>query len=147
MDNKKLASALNATGKECFVSYLKYFSDFQLTNEDIASIIQRERGYTFNSCRSRTSKARSILKNNRLEDALQIIIEADRTDFQCRTKAQELLKNIKSQKTKTVIRKNTSDTSVSSTKEYKNNETAPSSFRPNLNTRTITKTFNIKFPD
>ena len=104
MDDKKLVSALNATGKECFVSYLEYFTDSQLTNEDIASIIQRERGYTFNSCRSRTSKARSILKNNRLNDALQIIIAADRTDYQCRTKAHELLNDIKPSKLKTLIK-------------------------------------------
>ena len=151
MDDKKLVSALNAIGKECFVSYLEYFTDSQLTNEDIASIIQRERGYTFNSCRSRTSKARSILKNNRLNDALQIIIAADRTDYQCRIKAQELLNDIKPSKLKTIIRKRTPEISALPTTVNKNNEilspSAHSGFNPNFNKRRIAKISNIKFPD
>jgi len=148
MDNKKLASALNATGKECFISYLKYFVDFQLANEEIASIIQRERGYTFNSCRSRTSKARSILKNNKLKEALQIIIEADRTEYQCRIKAQELLNEIKSPKSTTLIRKNTPQKStLSITENNKNTSSTSLSLSANFNSRKIVKISSIKFPD
>jgi hypothetical protein len=151
MNDGKLVSALNATGKECFVSYLKHFSDSHLTNEEIASIIQRERGYTFNSCRSRTSKARSILKNNRLKDALQIIIEADRTDYQCRIKAQELLNEIEPQKIKIITRNRPAGISALSTTVHSNNKTSSlsttSGFKPNFNHRRIAKISNIKFPD
>lgn len=152
MNDEKLVSALNATGKECFVSYLEYFIDSRLSNEEIASIIQRERGYTHNSCRSRTSKARSILKNNRLKDALRIIIEADRTDYQCRKKAQELLNEIAPQKHKTITRKRIPETSGASSATPKDNKAISSpSLSPVLKHNTTPKVVaeipNIKFPD
>lgn len=94
MTDNELIEALNAIGKECFVSYFKYFKDFSLSNEEIARMIERDRGYTLNSCNSRTSKARAILRNNRGKDALQLIIGAERVDFQCRENAKKLLDNL-----------------------------------------------------
>ena len=91
MNDEKLVSALNATGKECFVSYLEYFIDSRLSNEEIASIIQRERGYTHNSCRSRTSKARSILKNNRLKDGYYPMSIDNESNFRTNKKHLHLL--------------------------------------------------------
>jgi hypothetical protein len=120
MDEEKLVSALKAIGKECFISYLDYFTNWQLSNEEIASVIQQERSYTLNSCRSRTSKARSILKNDRLRDALQIIISSDRTDYQCRSKAKKILNDLKYYKPKTTIRRIVANTLApnSSTTNY-----------------------------
>ena len=114
MNNEKLISALRATGQECFVSYLDYFANPKLSNEEIASIIQSERKYTLNSCRSRTSKARSIIKNCKLKDALKLIIDADRTDYQCRQKAQEILNDIEPPKYVTIVRRETQSLPISS---------------------------------
>lgn len=152
MTDEKLVSALKAIGKECFVSYFEYFIDSRLSNEDIASIIQRERGYTHNSCRSRTSKARSILKNNRLKDALQIIIEADRTDYQCRKKAQKLLNEITPQRFKAITRKRVAETTValSPTPNENNKISSPSLppvLRNNFAHKVVAKTSSIKFLD
>ena len=151
MNNEKLISALNATGKECFVAYLDYFVDEQLSNEEIASVIERERGYTHNSCRSRTSKARSILKSGKLNDALQIIIEADRTDYHCRQQAQEILNGLKPHKNKTLVRKRV-QSSLASAQETENNKKASpptvSIIPSHPSTKNIvTNTASIKFPD
>ena len=107
MDDKKLTAALNATGKECFVSYFKYFKDSSLSNDEIARMIERDRGYTYNSCNSRTSKARTIIKNSRAKDALQIIVDADRVDIQCRINAQKLIDGLEVNIPKAILRKNT----------------------------------------
>ena len=151
MNNEKLISALKATGKECFVSYLDYFVDPKLSNEEIASVIQRARGYTHNSCRSRTSKARSILKSGRLKDALRIIIESDRTDYQCRQRAQEILDGMSPPKSKTIIRKRAQVISVSSTKN-EGNKTITTSTASSISNHQFTKNIDtnrasIKFPD
>jgi uncharacterized protein YeeX (DUF496 family) len=107
MDNQKLIDALKAIGQECFVSYFEYFFDLSCSNHEIASIIQIERKYTHKSCSSRTSKARSIIKNNMTKEALQIIIESVKTDYKIRDKARVLLDNIK--QPKVIIPNNSQD--------------------------------------
>ena len=63
MDENKLIAALKAIGKECFVSYYELFNDESRRNDEVARIIHQERGYTLNSCNSRTSKASVSLLN------------------------------------------------------------------------------------
>lgn len=80
MNDQQLQRSLNSIGKRCFV---KYFEEFRSSN-DVAALLEREEGYTFKACRSRTSHAKSIIKARREQDALDIII---------RSKADALTKN------------------------------------------------------
>ena len=73
MDDRKLKDNLESIGKECFVTYFKKFSNPQLTNREIAAPMEKERSYTWKSCQSRTSHARSIISAGRAKDALEII--------------------------------------------------------------------------
>lgn len=152
MNEKEIISALNATGKECFISYLEYFIDSQLSNEQIASVIQKDRGYTNNSCRSRTSKARSILKNNRLKEALKIIIESDRTDYECRKKAQEHLGKINQQKTIVITRNRAQESTETTTVTSKENnkessKSLPPISNPIFSNKVILSANSFKFKD
>ena len=73
MNDQQLERNLRSVGKECFIAFFKEFCNFQISNEDLAARIKRKRGYTDQSCRSRTSHARSIIKEGRAADALQLI--------------------------------------------------------------------------
>ncbi len=151
MNDEKLNSALNAIGKECFISYLEYFVDEQLSNEEIATVIQRERGYTHNSCRSRTSKARSILKSGRLKSALEIIIKTDRTEYQCRQLAQKNLNMLISQKNETTIEKEGQFAKVLSPKAETNRKkslpTVSTISNHQFTNNIVTNSASIEFPN
>ena len=77
MDDRQLERNLRSVGKECFVAYFDQFKNQQLSNQDIASLIQEKQGYTWKSCLSRTSHARSIIRKGRAKDALENIRDSD----------------------------------------------------------------------
>ena len=78
---------LMSVGMECFVTYFELFNSCNLSNRDIAEQIFRDRDYTWKSCQSRTSKARSIIRAGRTRDALEKIITSNRVSEQTRNKA------------------------------------------------------------
>ena len=77
MNDHQLDRHLQSIGKECFIAYFNQFSNPQLTNWEIAELIERERGYTWKTCQSRTSGARSIIKAGRAKDAMEIIRDSE----------------------------------------------------------------------
>ena len=88
MNDQQLERNLISVGKECFVTYFEQFSNSQLSNRDVAEQIQIDRGYTWKSCRSRTSHARSIITEGRARDALENIRDSERVrDQRVRDKA------------------------------------------------------------
>lgn len=89
MEDWKLARYVNSVGKECFVTYFNWFSDWSLSNQEIAQILREERGYTWNACNSRISTSRSIIKAGRAIDALDII-SGSNADVRTRERATEI---------------------------------------------------------
>ena len=87
MNDSQLKRNLISVGKECFVTYFEQFSNSQLSNQDISIQIQEDRGYTWKSCQSRTSHARSIVREGRARDALEDIRDSERLDQRIRDKA------------------------------------------------------------
>ena len=73
MDDTQLKSHLKSLGMGCFVQYYYRFSNWSLSNQEIAQILQDEMGYKERASSSRTSTARSIIKAGRAIDALDII--------------------------------------------------------------------------
>ena len=88
MNDNQLRRNLTSVGKECLVTYFEQFNNPQLSNQDIAEQIQKDRGYTWKSCQSRTSHARSIIREGRARDALENISDSGRVrDQRIRDKA------------------------------------------------------------
>ena len=88
MNDSQLQRNLDSVGKECFVTYYELFNNPLLANQDIAEKIRQDRGYTWKSCQSRTSHARSIIREGRARDALERISASDRVrDWRIRDKA------------------------------------------------------------
>jgi len=85
--NKDLMNTLNKIGKSTFVDYYYVFKN----DDDPISKLPQE--FTLNSKRSRTSKARSIFRDNLNLEALQIIISSNRLDSELIEKAKEIYKN------------------------------------------------------
>ena len=77
MNDTQLERNLKSVGKECFVTYFEQFHNSQLSNQEVAEQIQGDRGYTWKSCRSRTSHARSIIREGRARDALENIRDSE----------------------------------------------------------------------
>ena len=78
MNDCQLERNLISVGKECFVTYFELFDNSQLSNQEVSKQIQTDRGYTWKSCLSRTSHARSIIRAGRARDALEKIIDSNR---------------------------------------------------------------------
>ena len=94
MNDEQLGRNLVSIGKECFVTYFEQFNDAQLTNRDIAEQIQEDRGYSWKSCLSRTSHARSIIRAGRTKDALEDVRDSERVDQTARDKAARLANSL-----------------------------------------------------
>ena len=90
MNDQQLDRNLKSIGKECFVTYFKYFADSSLSNEYVARGLKTERGYTDHACQTRTSHARSIIKAGRAKDALIIISQSKSVPMQIKEKARAL---------------------------------------------------------
>lgn len=94
LEDWKLARYLNSVGKECFVTYFNRFSDWSLSNQEIAELLREERGYTWNACNSRTITSRSFIRAGRAIDALEIV-SGSNADVRTREKAAELAKALR----------------------------------------------------
>ena len=77
MNEQQLDRSLRSVGKECFVTFFGEFCDGTRSNESVDAQIREERGYTWEACRTRTSKSRSIIKAGRAEEALIICSKAN----------------------------------------------------------------------
>ncbi len=73
MNDQQLHRNLNSIGKECLVTFFNEFCDLTRSNESVAAQIREERGYTWEACRTRTSKSRRIIKAGRASDALDMV--------------------------------------------------------------------------
>ncbi|MBM9512016.1 hypothetical protein [Desulfogranum marinum] len=93
MDEKRLVRYLNSVGKECFVKYFRIFNDFNMSNSEIADIIEEENGYTRKACNSRTGHARMIIREGGAKDALEIIAASNRLSAEIVTEARNIINN------------------------------------------------------
>ena len=86
--------ALNSVGKACFIRYFRTFADDNLSNTEIAIILSNENGYTDKACRTRTSKARTIIKNGWTCTALELVTSSFRLDPDILKAAQKLMSEL-----------------------------------------------------
>ena len=87
MDIKKL---LNGIGIQVFVEYFKYFDNPSYEVADIIEILPSN--YTEKSRRSRISKARTLIKENRVQEALDYIAESKRISEKIKDQALNTIK-------------------------------------------------------
>ncbi len=85
---------LNGVGIKIFMEYFEDFSNDSLQTSDLIEILPNE--YTEKSRRSRTSKARKIIKNHDLlNDTLNYIINSNKIDNNIKSKAKRILNSEK----------------------------------------------------
>ena len=85
-----LQRTLQSVGIECFVRYYDLLADDRHSNAEIAERIQSDFNYTSNSCRSRTSHGRRIIREGYGRMALQKAVGAN-IDERYRQIARDLL--------------------------------------------------------
>ena len=74
----ELDRLLNRVGKGVFVRFYPQFADPRVPDAEIVAMLPQE--YTLKSRRSRTSKARRIVREGRQHEALRRIADSERTD-------------------------------------------------------------------
>ena len=95
MNDYQLERNLRSVGKEIFVAYFEQFNDPQVTNKAVASLLFDECSFTWKSCQSRTSHARSIIREGRAIDALENIRDSEGVrDPATKDKATSLLNSL-----------------------------------------------------
>jgi hypothetical protein len=87
-----LIRLLNSIGKEVFVQYFDLFQNSQVSTGEVVGKLPSK--YTEKSRRSRTSKARRIIREGLAREALAIIAESDRVDVAAARRARELLRTV-----------------------------------------------------
>lgn len=96
MNNEQFTRTLQSVGQSCFVKFFDTFSSSSLSREDIIEKLKSETNYTEKSCISRSSHARSIIKNGFAKKAFETVIASDSpgvTD-ETRKKAKQLLSKL-----------------------------------------------------
>lgn len=93
MNDGQLKRNLQSTGMASFVKYFELFRSSEKNNE-VANKIRNEIEYTDKSCMSRTSNARSIMRKERTDDALRMIINSEKVNQDTKDKAKTLLNNL-----------------------------------------------------
>lgn len=87
---QKLDRALQSIGMECFVTFFHEFDNDELSNEEVAEMLTRDRGYTEKSCQNRTRGARRIIRAGRAKDALINVSKSSRVPPEIAAKAKRL---------------------------------------------------------
>ena len=86
MDDQQLIECLHKAGMACFAKYYEHAEDPELSQR-----IEEAEPYTRNSCRTRTSRIRRIIRHGRGKDALAIIANSRNVEPEERKKAAALL--------------------------------------------------------
>jgi len=77
MKPDQIERELNSVGKGCFVTYYQMFADESIEDREIHEALKKDFGYTENSCRLKTSHARSIIRTGNARRAMEIISESE----------------------------------------------------------------------
>jgi hypothetical protein len=76
MNDDQLVRSLQSVGMTCFVKYFEYFAG-DIPREDVIEKLKKTTTYTANSCASRTSTARRIIKYGLAKKALALVIGSE----------------------------------------------------------------------
>jgi hypothetical protein len=92
MNDAKLARSLQSVGMTCFVKYFEYFAS-DIPREAVIEKLKSTTTYTYNSCESRTSSSRRIIRSGLAKEALALIVgsESPIITNETRKKAQRLI--------------------------------------------------------
>lgn len=91
MKETDLDRLVRSIGMNTFVQFYEEFSDPNISNQEMVERLPAR--YTLNSRRTRTTKARRILREGLEDDALRMIASADKVDAETAQKVRVLLKN------------------------------------------------------
>ena len=97
MNDEQFERNLRSVGLGVFVEFYKEFSNESLSVSEVAKLLNKSKGFTENSCRSRTSHARSIIANGRGIEGLRKAAKSRRVDAALRTDALALFAQLESE--------------------------------------------------
>lgn len=73
MNDDQLVRSLQSVGMTCFVKYFEYFAS-DIPREDVIEKLRQATNYTPNSCASRTSSSRRIIRFGLAKKALTLVV-------------------------------------------------------------------------
>jgi len=87
MDSKTLKRVLNSIGKGCFIKYFEEFKDPSNSKEKLIEQISSTEKYDEGATLTRVNSARRIFKYGMENEALDLIINSKRIEFDVKQKA------------------------------------------------------------
>jgi hypothetical protein len=94
MNAYELRNLLGKIGKRVFVEYFREFGDSNISAQEMIDLLPHK--YTLKSRATRTYKSRRIFRESLEKEALSIIANSDRLEFDTVVKARALLKQFNS---------------------------------------------------
>lgn len=91
MDQQQLDRSLRSIGKECFVNYFEYFKNQKYSNNDLVALLMRKEVYTESGSKTRVTQSRRIISENKVKEALSMVIESSKLDVATILKAKKIL--------------------------------------------------------
>ena len=90
MNDATVLRNLRSMGMTCFVEYFHEFADESLSRQDLIELLLQEEDYTEESCGSRATCARSIIRAGRAKVALNLNVEAGKVPNRIKDEARRL---------------------------------------------------------
>lgn len=96
MDDTQLKRSLQSIGLTCFIKYFEAFENKDIENVDLIEGLMKVENYYESGAKKRVSQSRRIIKEERVADALNIIIESQKVEEWVKSKAESIKNRIQS---------------------------------------------------
>ena len=96
MDDAQLKRCLQSIGLTCFIKYFEAFENTNIENLDLIEGLMKIEKYAESGAKTRVSQSRRIIKEDRVVDALNFIIESQKIEEWVKSKAQSIKSRIQS---------------------------------------------------
>ena len=96
MDDTQLKRSLQSIGLKCFIKYFESFENKNIEDDDLIDGLMKVENYDEGGAKIRVSQSRRIIKEDRVADALNIIIESQKIEEWVKSKAQSIKSRIQS---------------------------------------------------
>jgi hypothetical protein len=94
MDDIQLKRSIQSIGMACFVKYFEAFENKKSKSEDLIDGLMKIENYDESGAKTRVSQSRRIIREDRVLDALNIIIDSKKVEEWAKSKAQFLRSKI-----------------------------------------------------
>ncbi|HEV7694471.1 MAG TPA: hypothetical protein VGO52_26780 [Hyphomonadaceae bacterium] len=91
MNDELFQRTMRSIGLTCFVRHYELLTDTRKVPGDAAAELGSRESFTVNTCQSKVSASRRIVREGRTQDALRMFLSSKVSDYDLERKARRLL--------------------------------------------------------